>query len=177
MNWDAIGAIGEILGALAVVGTLFYLARQMRQNAEAVQRSNAIAQASSIQDSNADHIQIFSQLSHDGELAAIYHRALAGEELSAPDTVRFAAFVNAFFAYMESALNQLTRGLLHEEFAEMEAHEAFVVGYPFWGRFLRTKAGKDWWNNDAPHQYSAEFLDLINKIRGEKDDGLDKTSG
>ena len=33
MNWDAIGAIGEILGALAVVATLFYLAIQIRHSA------------------------------------------------------------------------------------------------------------------------------------------------
>ena len=32
MNWDAIGAIGEILGAIAVVLTLFYLATQIRQS-------------------------------------------------------------------------------------------------------------------------------------------------
>jgi hypothetical protein len=32
MNWQAIGAVGEILGALAVVITLFYLAIQIRQN-------------------------------------------------------------------------------------------------------------------------------------------------
>jgi hypothetical protein len=32
MRWDAVGAIGEILGALAVVATLFYLARQIRHN-------------------------------------------------------------------------------------------------------------------------------------------------
>ena len=32
MNWDAIGAIGEILGALAVVITLIYLARQIHQS-------------------------------------------------------------------------------------------------------------------------------------------------
>ncbi|MGR8946489.1 MAG: hypothetical protein ACU84Q_00475 [Gammaproteobacteria bacterium] len=30
MNWDAIGAIGEIVGAIAVVGTLAYLATQIR---------------------------------------------------------------------------------------------------------------------------------------------------
>jgi hypothetical protein len=35
MNWDAIGAIGEILGAFAVVASLIYLAVQVRQqNAE-----------------------------------------------------------------------------------------------------------------------------------------------
>ena len=32
MNWDAIGAIGEILGAIAVLLTLFYLARQIQQS-------------------------------------------------------------------------------------------------------------------------------------------------
>ena len=32
MNWDAIGAVGEVLGALAVVLTLAYLAIQIRQN-------------------------------------------------------------------------------------------------------------------------------------------------
>ena len=32
MNWEAIGAIGEFVGALAVVLTLGYLALQVRQN-------------------------------------------------------------------------------------------------------------------------------------------------
>jgi hypothetical protein len=32
MNWEAIGAIGEVVGALAVVASLIYLASQMRQN-------------------------------------------------------------------------------------------------------------------------------------------------
>jgi hypothetical protein len=40
MNWDAIGAIGEILGAISVLVTLVYLAQQIRQ-------SNRIATASS----------------------------------------------------------------------------------------------------------------------------------
>jgi len=32
MNWEAIGAVGEIIGAIAVVVTLLYLAVQTRQN-------------------------------------------------------------------------------------------------------------------------------------------------
>ena len=32
MDWDAIGAIGEVLGALAVVGSLVYLAIQIRSS-------------------------------------------------------------------------------------------------------------------------------------------------
>ena len=36
MNWDAIGAVGELLGASAVLVTLIYLAVQIRQNTSAV---------------------------------------------------------------------------------------------------------------------------------------------
>jgi len=32
MNWEAIGAVGEIIGAMAVVLSLIYLAIQVRQN-------------------------------------------------------------------------------------------------------------------------------------------------
>lgn len=38
MNWEAIGAIAEIVGALAVVVTLAYLAIQVRQNTRMMQR-------------------------------------------------------------------------------------------------------------------------------------------
>jgi len=40
MNWDAIGAIGEILGATAVLITLIYLATQVRRSNE-LSRFNA----------------------------------------------------------------------------------------------------------------------------------------
>ena len=43
MNWDAVEAIGEIVGALAVFLTLIYLALQIRQNTKAVQASAADA--------------------------------------------------------------------------------------------------------------------------------------
>jgi len=35
MNWDAIGAVGEIVGALGVVVTVGYLALQVRPSFEA----------------------------------------------------------------------------------------------------------------------------------------------
>ena len=34
MNWEAIGAIGELMGATAVVVTLLYLVKQIKQNTE-----------------------------------------------------------------------------------------------------------------------------------------------
>jgi len=39
MNWDALGAIGEIVGAIAVVITLLYLASQAKSNTLAINRA------------------------------------------------------------------------------------------------------------------------------------------
>ena len=39
MNWDALGAIGEIVGAVAVVVTLIYVARQIHQENAQTQAS------------------------------------------------------------------------------------------------------------------------------------------
>ncbi len=48
MNWNAIGAVGEILGALAVVATLFYVARQIRENTRAVARQSHLDRARNV---------------------------------------------------------------------------------------------------------------------------------
>jgi hypothetical protein len=38
MNWDAIGAIAELLGAVGVIASLIYLAMQLKQNTRAMFR-------------------------------------------------------------------------------------------------------------------------------------------
>ena len=43
MNWDAIGAIGELLGALVVVITVGYLAVQVRQNTAQQKREETVS--------------------------------------------------------------------------------------------------------------------------------------
>ena len=40
MSWDAFGAIGELIGALAVLTSLIYLSRQIRHGAESNRISN-----------------------------------------------------------------------------------------------------------------------------------------
>ena len=39
MNWDALGAMGEIAGAIAVIATLFFLARQLQVNTRELERN------------------------------------------------------------------------------------------------------------------------------------------
>jgi hypothetical protein len=41
MDWTVIGALGELVGAMAVVVSLIYLSRQVRQNTRALRTANA----------------------------------------------------------------------------------------------------------------------------------------
>ena len=52
MNWEAIGAVGEVGGAIAVVATLAYLAAQVRQNTAATRVGSAQALADSFNQIN-----------------------------------------------------------------------------------------------------------------------------
>ncbi len=45
MNWDAIGAVGETVGALGVIFSLVYLALQIRQNSKLLTQNTQVARA------------------------------------------------------------------------------------------------------------------------------------
>ena len=50
MNWDAIGAVGELVGALAVVLTLGYLALQVRHARNAAGDVNRLSRATGVRE-------------------------------------------------------------------------------------------------------------------------------
>ena len=49
MNWDAIGAIAELLGAIGVIASLVYLATQIRQSREQMSQNTRALRAGSYQ--------------------------------------------------------------------------------------------------------------------------------
>ena len=53
MNWDAIGAVGAVLGAVLVAGTLIYLIIQVRQNSASINATTNQANISAFNQLNA----------------------------------------------------------------------------------------------------------------------------
>ena len=83
MNWDAIGAVGEILGAIAVLITLVYLARQIRLNTHEIR-------ASRVEGTLRDQSKYNQMLAEDSDLARIYWIAVDDvEELSEDEQRRW----------------------------------------------------------------------------------------
>ena len=73
MNWDAVGVSAEVLGAVAVVATLAYLAVQIRQNTKAVRASALDASINSFEEDRRS-------ISESSELAQICMRAMENHE-------------------------------------------------------------------------------------------------
>jgi hypothetical protein len=121
MNWDAIGAIGEIVGAAAVVATLIYLAVQVR-SARTATDANLVDRA---RDNAFECDRLLL------EYAELWVRANAGVELSADDDLRVDRIVrmlssDSFHAYRRSATLRSGRERVHS----MRLAE-FLYQHPF----------------------------------------------
>ncbi len=109
MNWEAIGAVGEVLGAIGVILTLGYLAVQIRQNTRTVRGSTQIeivtAQSS------------FSRLvTQDQDIARIIRvGTLDLDQLDPDEQARFAGLMAHMFANFEAAYLQHEQGLLDDD--------------------------------------------------------------
>jgi hypothetical protein len=90
VNWDAIGATGEVLSAIAVVVSLVYLAFQIRQNTTQIDENTKAAQAAAFDSSIANTFKARQAIVENSDVARIY---LEGSNdpnsLSDEDRVRY----------------------------------------------------------------------------------------
>ncbi len=85
MNWEAIGAVGEVGGAIAVVATLLYLSRQIRHNAES-------GYASTQSFLSAEFNRLHEVLIANADMVEILQKVVEGRDLDATESRRFSHF-------------------------------------------------------------------------------------
>ena len=109
MNWDAIGSIGEIIGAAAVLITLIYLAMQVKQ-------TNDISRYNSAKDVMAKFDSINDRLVSDGGL----RQALTKEgALTQDEEELLYAFANMFLNTWVICQSAYDNGLIDDGFYQM----------------------------------------------------------
>jgi hypothetical protein len=125
MNWDALAALAELVGATAVVASLLYVAVQVRQNTR--QARLAAQQATVHELGHALRAQ-----AQDREWASLLSRALSGlDSLDAVERVQFLSHVGSIFRLYESAYLHYIDGSLDPRFWRgFERAIADVIGYP-----------------------------------------------
>lgn len=105
-NWEAIGAIGEVFGAVGVIATLGYLAVQIRQNTSSLR-------ASTFHDTIRDLTACSELLASDADLTRIYHEGLRDfESLEPIEKQRFGAYLLVLCRRTENMVYQTQYGAL-----------------------------------------------------------------
>ena len=152
MNWDAIGAIGELAGALGVIVTLAYLARQMRVNTIALQNETT-------RDGMQAVIDSYSTVIADAEVASIYLRGMEDfNALTEVEQIRFhyvccqrlhAASINLSFEQLGGFKNGTELGAsIKPWIARMMQHEGF----------------RQWWNARGRTAVSPELAEFAEQV-------------
>ena len=147
VNWDALGALGEIFGSFGVFISLVYLAIQMKHSA-------AETRDASIHSVMQLAIQ-FRAESYTGELADIRMKAAANEPLTPLESLKFEGYLSALFELNELVFVQYRKNNLDPEYFdawERRTRAAVSVDriQQFWAK---TKTG-----------YRASFVDYIDKL-------------
>ncbi len=109
MTWSELGGLGEFVSALAVVATLFYVAKQLRDNT----RSSRMAMLQSTSDAA---ILVYDAPTRDSELARAIRAALFGSSpLSDEDMGRLIWWAASVFRLGENAYLQHQAGIMDEK--------------------------------------------------------------
>ena len=115
---ELLGNLGEFFGSLAVMVTLIILLVQVRQSAKAVEESNRLQRAATV-DRHSDSISHWrSVITSDESLAEIWHRARTGEKLNEVERLRlnflFINFANTQRANYTRAITVGETGLARQ---------------------------------------------------------------
>jgi len=140
MNWDAVGAVAEILGALGVIVTIAYLAIQIRQNSKLL--------ASSLADSIRNGLNEATRIiASDREVARIFRTGIHDRaSLNETDGFQFDALLTLTFYGQQQAFvnNQIDNS----------------TGFEW---LLSLPGPRHWWA-DYSNLLSSDFRDYVNRF-------------
>ncbi len=148
MNWEAIGAIGEILGAIAVVSTLFYLAMQIRA-------ANAVQVAESRRSVHTETGVLASIVGQSIENSRVFRLGLTEyESLNLDEQTQFMWMFAMLVGQADLAYADKRLGLTDQQYFEDSSHGPF--------RMLRTSGGREYWALHSKN-YTPPFRDYVNR--------------
>jgi hypothetical protein len=144
MNWDAVGAIAELAGAVGVIASLIYLARQIRQS----NATDKLTATLGIQASYNDVARFFLEDEDD---------ALAGLEdfskLDEGERFKLAAKLHTLYSHFELVYSHHQKGLIDRDLVK----RTYSLLYWYRGR----KGVQKWWERIGRGQFSGEFVAFV----------------
>ncbi len=129
MNWEAIGAIGESIGAVAVLVTLIYLALQLKNYQQGIS-------SSVLQSSIAEFNRLNTMMADQPELANLIERGMADpDSLNQEEEIRYIwmsrsyanAYLSLYYQYLNGSCPKEYWLLIAQEYRQNLKRPGFIA--------------------------------------------------
>ena len=147
MNWEAIGAIGEAIGAVGVIASLIYLAVQVRASTRASAVESKLA-------STRMRTDFLNYLIESSDLNNLFTQGRQSiEPLSIEDYYRFSNMALHAFSFLSAGYFQFCKGTLNEDdWNENRAIISFL---------LRGPGFREWWVKVGKYMFGDNFVSFV----------------
>ena len=150
MSWDSVAAVAELLGALGVIASLVYLARQ-------VNSSSKQARLVAVQSLQAQMNNVWTQMSADERVAEILSRGSKGISYlnNETDRLRFSALYLSVFRPYEELFFSWKSGLVDDWAWESLTNQCHSL--------MGNQGFRDWWGFRSDW-FSSDFQAHIARV-------------
>jgi hypothetical protein len=148
VNWEAVSAIAELLGALGVIVSLGYLAQQVRSNTRSVR-------AAAYQSWFASYDSLSDLLLGDAELDSLAHRGAADPLALTPDERQW------FFGVLRRGFRQF-ESLYYQHREGMIDRDLFDGWRRIYARSAEGPAFREFWAEERGI-FSARFREFVER--------------
>jgi len=172
MNWDAIGAIAELLGAIGVIASLVYLASQIRHSREQMSQNTQALRTASYQQLFQSQEELISRgLIGPGLQQAVRLGMADFDQLSEEDAHHFTYWITPVLLGFENTHYQYRAGMLDEDRWNLRRSHLALA-------FLKQPGTISWWKNHPGkiEVFGPQFVALVEEILGEDAEGSEVKS-
>ena len=160
MSLEEWGVIAEIVGALAVVITLVYLAVQVRHSKESLDANTRAIRGQAISDVTRNVHDQMQMLAQGHDMTEWFTRFITGDALDTKDAVLTDAFLSAIFMARQNEFLQWQQGLLDETVFQSLHHVTRLI--------LLSPNGEHWWQHEGRNMYAPAFVEFVDELCSEK---------
>jgi hypothetical protein len=167
VNWEAIVAIVEVVGLLAVVVSVIYVAVQVRQNSDLIGQNVLLARSAMVHEISVTNMRFYELIAENPDLASIYRKGINSEDLDPDEVVRFESLIEVYFTYLEDSDYQFKSNLY---FDEDDVGDNIEFTAPMYRDMLTCKYGSNWWDRTAKANNAPSFYNKIQRVRASWED-------
>jgi hypothetical protein len=158
MSLQDLGAIGDLVGGIAVVVSLVYLANQIRHSSRQMDQNSRQLEASMYVQTNDAFSRWWTLLAASPELSDLWLRGLAGEELGRRDGLRFRFLMGILWTAFENNFQQVELGAVRRN--------PLTISGRSLRRLLTSPGGERWWATEAADVLTPEFRAAVEAALG-----------